>query len=110
MSAAVWFAVMLVMAGDVRRLRSQLIVSLLAGLVAVTTGAAMILMRGGFTAFPKRFAVAFGLSLMALLAEVQVLAPALRAIERDPAAAKRFGVTVRMIQVVRVVVFVLMTP
>lgn len=109
MSSAVWFAGMLVMAADVRRLRQQLIVSLLAGLLSVTTGAAIVLMHGGFTAYPRRFAVAFGLSLMALLAEVQVLAPAVRAMARDAAAARRFAVTVRMIQGVRLLVFLLMS-
>lgn len=111
MSSAVWFGAMLITAADVRRLTRQLIVSLLAGLVAVTTGALAILTHGGFTTFPRRFAVAFGLSLMALLAEVQVLAPAVRQLERDEkdaSAKKRFVVTVRMIHVIRTVVFVLM--
>jgi hypothetical protein len=108
MSSAVWFGAMLVLAGDARRLKRQLIVSLLAGLVAVTTGAIVIFTRGGFTAFPRRFAVAFGLSLMALLAEVQVLAPALRSLGKDVSAQKRFVVTVRMIHAIRTAVFVLM--
>lgn len=108
MSSAVWFGGMVVTAADVRRLRRQLILSLLSGLIAVSTGAATIFLHGGFAAHSRRFHLAFGLSLMALLAEVQVLAPTLRVLETDATAPKRFAVATYVVHALRTVVFALM--
>lgn len=112
MTAAVWFAATLTTAGDVRRgllerASRSLTISLIAGLLANSTGLALVLLRGGFRAFGPRMHVAFGLALAALIVEAQVLAPMLRA--TDPKAhAGRFAAVTGALHLLRSVVFVLM--
>jgi hypothetical protein len=111
---------MLTTAGDVRRglaagdralverVKRQLIVSLLAGLTAVITGAAIVFLRGGFAAVPRRIAIAFGLSMVGLMLEGQILAPTVRVLDTDATAPARFRVVIGILHLVRTVVFGLM--
>lgn len=116
MAAAVWFAATLTTAGDVRRrqpgfverAKRQLVISLVAGLVAVVSGTFLIFMRGGFAAVPRPYHLAFGLSLIALMAEVQLLVPTLRVLESDATAPKRFVVITALLHFIRTAVFILM--
>lgn len=123
-SAAVWFASTLTTAGDVRRsvdsgrtaemlgrVKRALIVSLLGGLAAIVTGLVLVLMRGGFRAFGPRMHLAFGLGMVALIAEAQVLTPILHSIgkSKEPRPwVGRFAAVTGVLHLLRSVVFVLM--
>jgi hypothetical protein len=124
MSAAVWFGATLTTAGDVRRgvdsgrvpelierVKRVLMMSLIAGLLAIVSGLVIVLQRGGFRAFGPRMHLAFGIGIVALIVEVQVLTPILRSLatSTEPERwAGRFAVVTGVLHLLRVVVFGLM--
>jgi hypothetical protein len=124
MAGAIWFGATLTTAGDVRRsvasgrvpdlierLKRVLMVSLLAGLVAVVSGLVVVLQRGGFRAFGPRMHLAFGLGMAALIIEAQLLTPILRSLAAatEPARwVKRFAAVTGVLHLLRAAVFVLM--
>jgi len=124
MSAAVWFGATLTTAGDVRRsvqagrvpelverVKRVLVVSMLAGLIAIVSGLVVVLLRGGFRAFGPRMHLGFGIGMVALLIEAQVLIPILRALATAAEPERwvgRFAAVTGALHLLRSVVFVLM--
>lgn len=90
----------------VERVQRQLILSLVAGLFVIVTGAVMVLARGGFHG--ARMSLAFGLSLMALMIEGQMLAPTVRALPSDTSAPRRLYALTGLLHLLRTAVFGLM--
>ena len=86
-------------------------VSLIAGLLAIVSGLVMVLLRGGFVAFGPRMHLAFGLGMVALLAEAQALTPILRSLASSTEPQRwvaRFAAVTGILHLLRSLVFVLM--
>jgi len=132
MSAAVWFAASLTLAGDVRRslnrggaaaagmverARRVLSLSSAAGVATLATGVALIFVLGGFKVVPVRVHAGLGLALVALAIEATALGKALgavaAAVARDDAdgaraGARRIAALTGVLHLLRSAIFVVM--